>query len=141
MEKLTEAQRNPLFDLVKHQRQAGLEWIYLTDNDAIYPGSFSAGTEPITYIDETLLGLWQERGYIYVHHHRDEPGFGAIFVEPTAQLRLTQEALDYYNWMQKSRVRRWLVKQINALSSEMRAATIALIVAVLTIIISKWLGY
>jgi hypothetical protein len=142
---LTEAQREPLFRLVKHQREAKEElrfrfmWeipkpqgIYQIYSDAVkWPGP---NQPPVAEADEILMQLWRELGYIQLH---SRPVRGSPH---NAELLLRKRALDY----EKRESSHWLVRGVankwDEWGPEWRAGLIALIVAFLTALILNRLG-
>lgn len=144
---LTPTQQDPLLAMVRFQRQQG------QDIDFTIP----LGALAINYESEFRITppqhareAWQEHGYVIITegkmYRKVAPGEdeaedeGPYYISSEALIvTLTQKALDYERWMRKPRWKRWLLKQVEQLSAEIRAAIISLVTALITSIITVWI--
>lgn len=142
---LTPTQRDPLLAMVRFQRQQGQDIGFTIPLGSLfinYKNKFHV--MPPKHARE----LWEKQGYVFISEGKmswpDPEEEGWERSQPALILTLTQKAFAYERWLRKPTWQRWLIKQANALSSEIRAAVISLVVsviaAVLTVFILKWLG-
>ncbi|MCB0207733.1 MAG: hypothetical protein KDJ52_00295 [Anaerolineae bacterium] len=138
---LSSNQRDPLFALVKYQQQQGHDVVFAYVNGEISPKDQI--NHAITTADDTLVGLWSEDEYIYIHHYPAQE-FDRIIMSATVLLRLKANALEYYAWLQKPSWQRWLIKEKESWGSPSKNAlvsgVISVVSAVLTVLLLKMLG-
>ena len=139
---LTEAQREPLFRLVRDQSEAQEELrfrleftlsrpkgIYRIDQDG---SKYRRQDTPIAKADRLLLDLWQEQGYIHQ----------VSYSEPAqTELLLCQQAQDYADYWSKRRIHRWAVDTWHDSRTELKAAIFAFVVSVGVNVLAKVIGW
>lgn len=160
--KLTDAQKEPLFALVRHQRQVGEDvvfawWCGVDQVARIGPFESDLQFEPFSPSDLHYVGpddrprresvvviaktpievidLWHDKGHV-------NPGKMEISMcdgPSVSTFILCQEALDYESRMRKPWLVRNLLDVMDAWATDLRALIVAVVAAVLTTIVLNWL--
>lgn len=131
---LTADQRAIIFALVRHQLGQGRDVVFAYVNTQIAP--LNQITQTVASADDLDVGIFEQKGYLYIERYRDQPNPDKRIPLNTIRLKLLQDALNYYAWWTKPAWRRWLITQAAALSTEVRAAVISLITALVTSLIT-----
>ena len=111
MEELTAGQREPLFELVRYQRDCRKESVFAAcggwDVEIQSWDKRAAEEEPIVRVPTEVLELWRETGYVAF----SERGIGSSYLGasiPTFVLK--QASLDYDTFMRNPEWIRWIIK-------------------------------
>ena len=138
--KLSEAQRGPLFELVKWQEKAGAEIVYGLkgqDSVAIHSVRFDKDSRrlesPIVTVPCEYIRCWQERGFVTLGmrwSERSSTGFPPRDKFPT--LILNAEAMEYEERMSKPFLVRIVLDLLDDWGKDLRAGVVAFVVALLT---------
>jgi len=136
--KLTSQQQRALFALIRQQLETGQEIVFEVSGgweveifpwrQVEYSKKIVCPKEVVELLSDLELVKLGRRGI----------GGGPLAFDVTTLL-LRQEALEYYAWMQKPGWYRWLVEQWSGARTEIRAAIISMIFAILTTIVTNLL--
>lgn len=144
---LTEAQGEPLFKLVRCQKETQKEIQFLLSPGvpqvegrvASRPIEICLMAEEkgvIATVCRDIVQLWSECDYVQLLEREGIwPTVGLVSQDTTLILR--KRALDYAEHMSKHRIRRWATDVVYDWSTELRAGIVAVIVAVLSSIITS----
>lgn len=138
MEELTSGQREPLFQLVRHQQKSKTEVIFAVSGGwdlEITP--WSERTSKITHIPKETLEVWTESNYITASER--EIGGGPL-ASSILTFALRQEALEYENFMRKPRLIRGIVRLWGKLAEDIPSLVWGVVGGTMTVIILKLLG-
>ena len=150
--KLTEAQRDPLFKLVKFQRGKSEEVVYGQrgqDSVVIGPVRFDKDSRrcgpTIVTVPCEYIRCWQKRGFVTLGKRLGERSLaGTRSREPFPTLILNAEAMEYEERMSKGLLVRivfdWLDDWGKDLRSGVVAFFVALFVALVTTLATQWCG-
>lgn len=145
MSVLTKPQAGPLFKLVEYQLEQKRETLfYYHRGGQIAP----AGGEPLAQADETLVGLWENLGAVYVHRPPEPASAGqpqALVrvvgqVRATGTLRITAKGLAYYRRQRKPKLVRFLLDQQDIWAPDVRSKVIGFVVGVITGLGAQWVN-
>ncbi len=141
MAELTTGQREPLFQLVRCQRELKQEIVFAVgqgwDLEIRLWDKRAIEEKPIARVPKEIIDLWRESGYIAL----SERGVGGgSFAYDTTTFLLKQEALDYESFMRKPRVIRGIVKLWRSLVKDVPSLVWGIVGGLVTVIVLNWLG-
>jgi len=143
---LTKAQGEPLFKLVRCQKETEKEMQFLLSpgvpqvegrvaSMSIEICRMAEEKDVVATARRDIVQLWSECEYVQLlEHEKRWPTMGTRQADTTLILR--KRALDYAEHMSKHRIRRWAIDVFHDWSTELRAGIVAIIVAVISSIIT-----